>query len=997
MAAANLCVGPFRLDPSNECLWLGKEAIRLTHKAFAALHYLAKHPGRVVTKEELFQAIWPKVVVSDAALTTCMREIRKALKDNPKAPRYIETVHRRGYRFIAPVTTQPVRSSGSGVWSQDVTPAWSPQLSPSLVGREAELVQLHKWFEKALNGERQIVFVTGEPGIGKTTLVEAFLRQVTADGSLWIGRGQCIEQYGAGEPYLPVLDALGRLCREPGGERLLELLDLYAPTWLVQMPALLSAGNLEMLQRRVAGTTRARMLRELAEAVDVITCERPLVLHLEDLHWSDYSTLEWLGFVARRQEPGRLLVLATYRPVEVIVREHPLKTVKQELQIHGQCRELPLGLLSETAVVEYLAVRFASTSPLPQGERWSEGLSQEPLGKLARMIHQRTDGNPLFMINIVDYLITQGAIVQADGQWKLQKELGEVEGGIPEGPHQMIIRQIERLGSLDRQVLEVASVAGAEFSVAAIAAGLETTVAEVEERCEALARGEQFLRASGVSEWPDGTVAAHYAFIHALYQEVVYERVTPGRRINLHRNIGEREERAYGDRAGDIAAELALHFERGRDCRRAVQYCHRAGENAVRLSAHQEAISHLTKGLELLATLPDTPERGQQELALQMTIGTSLLATRGFGASEAGKAYTWARELCRRPGENPQLFPVLAGLRLFYVAQGNLQTARELGEELLQLARSTGDPALILEGHYALAVPLHLLGEFVPALEHCEQAISLYDPQQHCSHAFLYGLDSGVASLCLAAWVLWELGYPDRARAKSREALSLTSEVSHPISLANALASACLTHMWCGETQPALEWAKALIALAQEKGFSSFLAMGILFRGWVLTAQGREDEGIAQILERIAGWRATGARGNGTGHLAVLLTAYLKRGETDEAMRVLIQALAMVESIGERNNEARLYQLKGELLRARDEASDREAEQSFRTAIRIAQSQHAKSLELRATTSLARLLDARGRHGEARPMLAETYGWFTEGFDTADLKDAKALLEELSL
>jgi tetratricopeptide (TPR) repeat protein len=586
-------------------------------------------------------------------------------------------------------------------------------------------------------------------------------------------------------------------------------------------------------------------------------------------------------------------------------------------------------------------------------------------------------------------------IVEVDGQWKLQRDLVGMESGMPEGLQEMIVRQMERLSPLDQQMLEVASVAGAEFSVAAIAAGLETAVGEVEERCEALARREQFLRASGLSEWPDGTVAAHYAFIHALYQEVVYERVTPGRRINLHHNIGEREERAYGDRAGDIAAELALHFERGRDCRRAVQYCHRAGENAARLSAHQEAINHLTKGLELLATLPDTPERGQQELALQMTMGTSLLATKGFGASEAGKAYTRARELCRRLGENSRLFPVLAGLRLFYVAQGNLQKARDLGEELLQLARSTEDPALILEGHYALAVPLHLLGEFVPALEHCEQAIALYDPQQHCSHAFLYGLDSGVASRCLAAWVLWELGYPDRAREKSREALSLTSEVSHPISRANALASACLTHMWCGETQPALEWAKALIALAQEKGFSSFLAMGILFRGWVLTAQGRE-EGIPQILVGIAGWRATGARGNGTGHLAVLLMAYLKRGETDEAMRVLIQALAMVESIGERNNEARLYQLKGELLRARDEASDWEAEQSFRTAIRIAQSQHAKSLELRATTSLARLLDARGRHDEARTMLAEIYGWFTEGFDTADLKDAKALLDELS-
>src|SRR6202158_2170128 len=436
------------------------------------------------------------------------------------------------------------------------------------------------------------------------------------------------------------------------------------------MPGLLSAAELETLHRKVSGATRERMLRELTEAVEVVTRESPLVLQLEDLHWSDYSTLEWLAFLGRRQEPARLLVLVTYRPVEVIVREHPLKTVKQELQIHGQCRELPLGLLSETAVVEYLAVRFASTSPFSQGERCGEGLSQEPLGKLARMIHQRTDGNPLFMVNIVDYLITQGAIVQADGQWKLQRDLVDIESGMPEGLQEMIVRQMERLSPLDQQMLEVASVAGAEFSVAAIAAGLETAVGEVEERCEALARREQFLRACGVSEWPDGTVAAHYAFIHALYQEVVYQRVMPGRRINLHHNIGEREERAYGDRAGDIAAELALHFERGRDCRR-------AGENAVQLSAHQEAINHLTKGLELLATLPDTPERGQQELALQMTMGTSLLATRGFASAETGRAYSRARELCSQLGETSQLFSVLMGLRFFYTAHGESHNARE--------------------------------------------------------------------------------------------------------------------------------------------------------------------------------------------------------------------------------------------------------------------------------------------------------------------------------
>src|SRR5438552_8122842 len=384
--------GAFWLDVSNAQLWKEEQTLSLKPKALAMLRHLIEHAGQLVTKEALFQAVWPDTVVSEAVLTTCMREIRQVLGDEAKAPQFVETVHRRGYRFIAPLTTtQPVQGSKFKV--QSPRSAIRTQHSAiGMVGRETELEQLYGWLEKALSGERQLVFVTGEPGIGKTTLVEAFLqslesrvqrlasgsqnvplstfqtldpRRQTLDSSLWIGRGQCIEHYGAGEAYLPVLEALGRLCREPGGKRLVELLNQHAPTWLVQMPALLSPAELEVLQRKVAGTTRERMLREMAEAVEVLTVERPLVLWLEDLHWSDYSTLDWLTYVARRREPARLVVIGTYRPVEVIVQEHPLKGVKQELQQHGHCQELPLGSLSEAAVGEYLAERFAAGAPVP--------------------------------------------------------------------------------------------------------------------------------------------------------------------------------------------------------------------------------------------------------------------------------------------------------------------------------------------------------------------------------------------------------------------------------------------------------------------------------------------------------------------------------------------------------------------------------------------------------------------------------------------------------
>ena len=422
------------MDTENECLWRGKQRVTLAPKAFAVLRYLLEHSGRVVRKEEFFDAIWPKTVVSDIALAVCIREIRKAVGDDSRAPQFIETVHRRGYRFLPAVTSPLVTSNQLSVVSQkpkrgaERTRNNHWKLTTSFVGRESELLQLHRWLDQALEGDRQVFFIMGEPGIGKTTLVEAFLAQVATEGTAWIGRGQCIEHYGAGEAYLPILEALGRLCREPDGRRVHTILGRYAPTWLVQMPSLLTNNALKALQHQVAGATKTRMLRELAEAIEVITAERPLVLRLEDLHWSDVSTLDWLAFVARRTERARLLVIGTYRPVEVLMREHPLKAIKQELHLHGYCKELSLGFLSEAAVREYLEVRFSG-----------EEIGRATLRRLARIIHQRTDGNPLFMVNMVNHLLTHDVIVQVGGRVVLHSEEEEAEEGeVPEDLRQMI-------------------------------------------------------------------------------------------------------------------------------------------------------------------------------------------------------------------------------------------------------------------------------------------------------------------------------------------------------------------------------------------------------------------------------------------------------------------------------------------------------------------------------------------------------------------------------
>ncbi|MFL6416360.1 MAG: AAA family ATPase, partial [Bryobacteraceae bacterium] len=437
-------------------------------KAFAVLKVLVEHPGLLVTKQQVLDAVWPDTFVGDAVLKASIRQLREALDDDAAEPVYIETAHRRGYRFIGNLSELPAKnstvSSASPVLDGLSNPA-PVRDAQEVLGRDAELAKLRTWLERAIAGERQTVFVTGEPGIGKTTLVQAFLQQMSDDSAILVARGQCLEHYGSGEAYLPVLDGVSRLCRSAAATQVLNCLRQHAPSWLAQMPSVIQPAERSALQSQAQGATRERMLREMAEAIEAIAAESPLLLVLEDLHWSDYSTLDLISYLARRQGRARLMVVGTYRPVDVIVGDHPLKGVKRELQAHNLCRELPLEYLAEEVVAEYLNTRFPDHQ-LP--------------ARLRRTIYQRTEGNPLFMVNLVEYLIDQKMIVEEKGGWKLRVELSEIEKEVPANLRQLIEKQIERLDPDQRIVLEAASVAGMECSTVAIAAGLENTVEWVE-------------------------------------------------------------------------------------------------------------------------------------------------------------------------------------------------------------------------------------------------------------------------------------------------------------------------------------------------------------------------------------------------------------------------------------------------------------------------------------------------------------------------------------
>ncbi|HEV8371236.1 MAG TPA: AAA family ATPase [Pyrinomonadaceae bacterium] len=991
---------PFCLDRANECLWRGSQVIKLRPKAYAVLNQLVGHSGQLVTKEELLAAVWPETFVGDAVLKVTIRQLRDALDDDPKAPAFIETAHRRGYRFIGQIGEggQAPAKEREVARDSDISTLRHRESYPPIgfVGRDEALSRMRGWHEKMLGGERQIVFVTGEAGIGKTALVDTFARYVAFDRSIRIGRGQCLEQYGTSEAYLPVLEAIGRLCREHG--EVVDVLRNHAPMWLLQMPSLVSASDRELLSREVSGATRERMLREMGDALEALTVDQPLVLILEDLHWSDYSTLDLISYLARQRQNAHLMLIGTYRTVELIVSGHPLNAVKQELLAKQQCEELPLEYLSQEAVAKYLSVRFPSN-------RFATGLGG--------LIHQRTDGNSLFMVNAVDYLVAEGSIIKNEERWELVERIENVEVGVPDSIRQMIEKQIDNLDAEEQRTLEVASVAGSEFSTLAVVAGLGEDRATVEARCDGLARRRHFIQDCGFQELPNGEAVTRYGFIHALYQDVLYEQVPVSRRVQLHWLMGERGEEVYGERAREIAAELAMHFERGRDYKRAAKYLQQAADNAIRRFAYRDAVGLARRGLELLWKLPDTTDRAEQELCLQLTLGMPLIATEGYAAPEVGNVYGKARELLHQLGETPDISEVLWGLWAFHALRAELRRAREIAEEFLRLAGHLPYPGLAMRSHIMIAVTLAHMGEFAVAMDHAKKALALYDPERHRDDAFYYSQNPGVGALCFAAWTLWFLGQADQALERMHEALTLARDLSEPHGLAHAHYFAAVLHQLRREPRLSQEFAEAAIAVSSEHGLVLYRAHATITRGWALNQQGQREDAIEQMREGLAAHEATGTGVMRPHFLSLLAEALDRAGKAGEGLRVVEEALDMVHRTGERYYEAELYRLKGELLlkQSRGRAPSQtatgvkalveaessaapQAEACFHQSIKIAQGQKAKAWELRAVMSLARL--HLNTTKQARSLLAEIYDSFTEGFDTVDLGEAKALLDELS-
>ena len=1036
---AQMWFAAFRLDIAGGLLWHEDERCALSPKAFDLLCTLVAHPGQLVSKAALLEAVWPDTVVGDGVLTVAMAELRKVLGDDPRTPQCIETAHRRGYRFIAPLgTTPPVSGSTFQVSRSPIEEklrqreTGNTKRETSLVGRESELAQLHRLFAQAMNGERQVVFVTGEAGSGKTTLIDAFLfgvrshekfgvekepkqkdqrarssrtpnAELFSTPNLVVAEGQCVEHYSAGEAYLPILDALTRLCRRPDGTAMLDTLRQYAPTWLLQMPALLSAAEHDQLWLQGFTTTRDRMVRELADAIAAFAATHPMVLVLEDLHWSDYATLDALSILARRAESAQLLVIGTYRPVEVLRGQHPLRTMQHDLSMHKQCVTLALPGLTVEDIATHLQVRFPYHQLPPA---------------FPRILHQRTNGNPLFLTNMLDELHMQGALVEQLGAWTLAVDAETIASITPATIRALIEQQVDRLTASEQQLLEGASVAGVEFSIGAVAAAVDLLLPEVEAQCEALARQGQFLRTADVRSFPSGTVTAQYTFVHAVYQETLYERVGAARRIRWHQAIAQWLETVAGEQAVEIAAELAVHYEQGRNHERAIHYLEQAARKALRQGAAYEALHHLRTALRLLQTIPTLKGQSERELTLQTLLAPALMTAKGYATTEIEQLYDRILALAQQVEHVPRVFPVLLGVGAFHVVRGKYLMARDVATRLLGIAEQAQDPELLVEAHALMGVMAFYLGEFTTARAQLERGIALYDPTQHQTHMLHYGQDPWVVCCAYLAWTLWTLGYPERAQAQSREAIAYAQQLQHPMSQAFALGLAGILQNNCRDVLAGQARAEELIALATQHGLPYWVAQGTIARGRALVQKGRASEGLVQIQQAMhARQEEDGVERRPT--FVVLAEAYAATGQVEAGLQTLAEAHATAQRNGEGFAEAEVYRLIGELTLQREtrdwrpetsspppqasrlkplasRGGTQEAEGYFLKAIDIARQQQAKVYELRAITSLARLWQQQGKRADAHRLLSEIYHWFTEGFATHDLQEAKALLDELS-
>jgi class 3 adenylate cyclase/predicted ATPase/energy-coupling factor transporter ATP-binding protein EcfA2 len=858
----------------------------------------------------------------------------------------------------------------SGVHSRlDVA---QPRGLTPLVGRESEVRLLLERWEHVKAGQGHVVLLTGDAGIGKSRLVQMLKDHVTHEPHM---RWECRSvEYSQNSVLYPIIDLFQRLMRfeahETSDEKvgklehalsqyrppLEESVPLFAPLLALPVPAhAYPPLNLSpQRQRQKTLETIGAILLELAE-------QQPVLFIVEDLHWTDPTTLELLNLIIEQTPTASLLVLLTCRPHFQPAWHH-----------RSYITEMTLNHLSHAQVAQIV-------TGMTNGKTFPAEVLQQIIAK--------TDGVPLFVEEITKAILESGQLKVVDEHYELTGSLSTLT--IPATLQDSLMARLDRLVTA-KAVAQYAAVIGRQFPYDLLQAVSQVDEAMLQHELGRLVEAEIVFQ-RGVP--PQAT----YSFKHALIQDTAYQSLLRSTRQQYHQQVAQMLEARFPDTVETEPELVAHHYTEAGCYAQAVGYWQQAGQRAMQRSANVEAIAHLRQGIELLTALPDTPARVQAELTLQTTLGPALIATRGFAAPEVAATYTRARELCQQAGDTAELFPVLFGLWLLYLGRAEHETARELGEQCLSLARRLNDPALLLMAHLALGMSGFSLGQLSQAHAHVEQGMRLYDPHQHHALAFRYGtFDPGVACLTFAGLTLWLLGYPDQALKRANEALTLAQHLGHPYTLARGLHYTTFLHELRREWQVVSERADTVITVATAQQIALMLAVGPIMRGWALAMQGQGAEGLTQLRQGLDAYRATGAAFQRPHFLGMLAEVHSIMGQTEAGLTALSEALTLVEKTGERYYEAELHRLKGELLLQQTPPDAQQAATCFCQALDVARCQQAKSLELRAAMSLAHLWQQQGKRSEAYELLVPIYGWFTEGFDTADLQEAKALLEALA-
>lgn len=916
--------GEFELDEAEARLARGGQVVALAPKSFAVLCALVRQAGHLMTKNALLDAVWGHQFVSESALKTSVSELRVALADDPKQPRYIETASRRGYRFIAPLKHLPAgRERESSTTPAPTLPALAPATAKptTMIGRKAALERLRTAWSAAAAGQRQIVWIVGEAGIGKTTLIENFVAET---GPAVCAHGQCVEQHGAGEPYLPVLEALGTLCRNDA--QLPPMLHALAPTWFLQFPWVGSEAERDALRRELAGVGQERMLREFGDLIEQYTRDRPLILVTEDLHWSDQATVHLIDHLARRRNPARFLWLASFRLAEVIAEEHPLKALRHELKLHRLCEEIALDSFSERDVADYLHRNFPAF-----------GASE----KFVRALHTRTDGLPLFVVNLIEDLLAQDTLTAKTEPPLSDSAIGSLQ--IPESLAGIIEKQIARLTAEECALLEAASVCGVEFRAATLADALECEVRSVIALCDGFARRQYLLSGPTVERVADGAFDARYMFRHALYRHVFYERIGATTRATLHSRVAVSMERARTDGAAVAAVELASHFERSGQLLPALRYYAEAAEAALQRYAPKESLDLTAWALELLPHCPPGTARDEEELEIWAIRGLSATQVLGVGSSEAKRAFERARTLS-------EAFPHhrFAGLAMYeygftLLLRGEDDEARAFVERMLTAARQGNDHILLLGTYNLLSQMESRDGRHREALAWAERGLAEGEAVGEKTIQAMFPIDPGIMLSGFLAVSLLHLGEIDRAQAQIESTLERARRSGQPISQLAAHWMAAVFYVRLHDVDRLAVHAETLQRIAHDAGLAQ-QAPGEWFSGWVEAHRGAALAGFKRIHEAHARNTALGMWRSSAEVVCLGAEALAAAQDWSQAERELDEAMRLAQRFSERLYLTQMWLLRARIARARGDT--KMARDALTAALQEAHDQGSIWLEL---------------------------------------------------